>query len=160
MPNHICNIVKIKGNSEEVKKFMKSIAKDTMEDEHDVTGYRTIDFNKIIPEPEYENSNDWYNWRLQHWGTKWNAYNQIKTEKPNELYFLTAWSTPNKIYEALTKKFPNLTIKVDYADEDTGYDCGKMVFEDGKMVARLKTQCSRYSTKLAKQIWKKYNKLS
>ena len=159
MPNHICNIVKIKGNSEEVKNFMESIAKDTMEDKHDVTGYGTIDFNKIIPEPEYENPDDWYNWRIQNWGTKWNAYDQIKTEKPNELYFLTAWSAPNKIYEALTKKFPNLTIEVDYADEDIGCNCGKMVFVNGKMVARLETQCSQYSAKLARQIWKKYNKL-
>ena len=159
MPNHICNIVKIKGNSEEVKKFMESIAKDTMEDKHDVTGYGTIDFNKIIPEPEYENPDDWYNWRIQNWGTKWNAYDQIKTEKPNELYFLTAWSAPSEIYEALTKKFPNLTIEVDYADEDIGCNCGKMVFKDGKMVAKLETQCSQYSAKLARQIWKKYNKL-
>ena len=152
MPNHICNIVKIKGYSEEVKKFMESIA--------DATDYGTIDFNKIIPEPEYKNSNNWYDWRIQNWGTKWNAYEQKKTEKPNELYFLTAWSTPRKIYEALTKNFPILTIEVDYADEDTGCNCGKMVFEDGKMVAKLETQYSRYSVKLAKQIWKKYSKLS
>ena len=72
---------------------------------------------------------------------------------------MTAWSAPSEIYEALTKKFPNLTIEVDYADEDIGCNCGKMVFVNGKMVARLETQCSQYSAKLARQIWKKYNKL-
>ena len=120
----------------------------------------TIDFNKVIPEPEYKNNTDWYDWRIQNWGTKWNAYEHVKTGNENKLYFLTAWSAPKEIYEALTKKFPNLTIEVDYADENMGYNCGKMVFENGEMVAELKTQYSRYSVKLAKQIWEKYDKLS
>ena len=160
MPNHICNIVKVKGDSEEVKNFMKSVAKEKAQYKNEATGYGTIDFNKVIPEPEYKNNTDWYDWRIQNWGTKWNAYEHVKTGNENELYFLTAWSAPKEIYEALTKKFPNLTIEVDYADENMGYNCGKMVFENGEMVAELKTQYSRYSVKLAKQIWEKYNKLS
>lgn len=160
MPNHICNIVKVKGDSEEVKNFMESVAKEKAQYKNEATGYGTIDFNKVIPEPEYKNNTDWYDWRIQNWGTKWNAYEHVKTENENELYFLTAWSAPKEIYEALTKKFPNLTIEVDYADENMGYNCGKMVFENGEMVAELKNQYSRYSVKLAKQIWEKYDKLS
>lgn len=160
MPNHICNIVKVKGDSEEVKNFMESVAKEKAQYKDEATGYGTIDFNKVIPEPEYKNNTDWYDWRIQNWGTKWNAYEHVKTRNENELYFLTAWSAPKEIYEALTKKFPNLTIEVDYADENMGYNCGKMVFENGEMVDELKTQYSRYSVKLAKQIWEKYNKLS
>ena len=160
MPNHICNIVKVKGDSEEVKNFMESVAKEKAQYKNEATGYGTIDFNKVIPEPEYKNNTDWYDWRIQNWGTKWNAYEYVKTGNENELYFLTAWSAPKEIYESLTKKFPNLTIEVDYADENMGYNCGKMVFENGEMVAELKTQDSRYSVKLAKQIWEKYDKLS
>lgn len=60
MPNHICNIVKVKGDSEEVKNFMESVAKEKAQYENEATGYGTIDFNKVIPEPEYKNNTDWY----------------------------------------------------------------------------------------------------
>ena len=153
-------MVKVKGDAEEVKNFMESVAKEKAQYKNEATGYGTIDFNKVIPEPEYKNNTDWYDWRIQNWGTKWNAYEYVKTGNENELYFLTAWSAPKEIYESLTKKFPNLTIEVDYADENMVYNCGKMVFENGEMVAELKTQDSRYSVKLAKQIWEKYDKLS
>ena len=78
MPNHICNIVKVKGDSEEVKNFMESVAKEKAQYKNEATGYGTIDFNKVIPEPEYKNNTDWYDWRIQNWGTKWNAYEHVK----------------------------------------------------------------------------------
>ena len=56
MPNHICNIVKVKGDLEEVKNFMESVAKEKAQYKNEATGYGTIDFNKVIPEPEYKNN--------------------------------------------------------------------------------------------------------
>ena len=69
MPNHICNIVKVKGDSEEVKNFMESVAKEKAQYKNEATGYGTIDFNKVIPEPEYKNhTNQYYFYILYRFG--------------------------------------------------------------------------------------------
>ena len=159
MPNHICNIVKFKGNSEVVKHLMGKIAGTEEEQIGETIGLGTIDFNKIIPEPQYKDDDEWYKWRIEHWGTKWNAYEQKKSDKSNELYFWTAWRTPLKVFQAIAKKFPSIAIEVNYADEDTGNNCGTLIFEKGELVAELKTEYSDYSRKFAKKVWKKYDTL-
>ena len=45
MPNHITNILKFKGDSEQVHALHDKIKSDEL-------GYGSIDFNKIIPLPE------------------------------------------------------------------------------------------------------------
>ena len=38
-------------------------------------------FAGIVPEPEYENDNDWYEWRHDYWGTKWDIDGDITLVK-------------------------------------------------------------------------------
>ena len=45
MPNHITNILKFKGDSEQVHTMLDKIKSDEL-------GFGSIDFNKIIPMPE------------------------------------------------------------------------------------------------------------
>lgn len=69
----------------------------------------------------------WYEWSINHWGTKWNAYQsntkqvKVKTQdKENDLYcitFQTAWSTPDKILKALHKE-TNIPFTVYWFDEE------------------------------------------
>jgi hypothetical protein len=47
---------------------------------------------------------DWYDWSVQNWGTKWNAYSfELVSEDSNTLnvQFDTAWSPPDPIFEKL-----------------------------------------------------------
>ncbi len=49
---------------------------------------------------------DWYGWRMEHWGTKWDVEaNQIQvlTDEPDylEIAFDTAWAPPQGIHDAL-----------------------------------------------------------
>src|SRR5690606_21345130 len=47
---------------------------------------------------------DWYEWRLENWGTKWNAYSQSlerESDLSATLRFDTAWSPPQPILEKL-----------------------------------------------------------
>jgi hypothetical protein len=49
---------------------------------------------------------DWYTWRNEHWGTKWDIYDQRgykRTKTAVEFSFDTAWSPPIKAYEAAMK---------------------------------------------------------
>lgn len=73
---------------------------------------------------------DWYNWQLDNWGTKWNAYDQFESDE-NCIEFNTAWSTPFELLINLSKMFPEVTFEVRYADEDLGYNVGEYTLLNG-----------------------------
>lgn len=101
-----------------------------------------FDFNKIIPEPQTEEEYlksgsytapvdahleiheerpwfNWYDWRCDHWGTKWNATSGEVYDN-DTIFFMTAWSAPTPILEALSRRFPDETMVVEIEYE--GYD--------------------------------------
>lgn len=69
---------------------------------------------------------DWYNWSIDHWGTKWGGYSfaQEKIGEIDSYVFETAWSAPHPVIEELSKQNPFVEILHQWADEDTGYNCG------------------------------------
>jgi hypothetical protein len=75
---------------------------------------------------------NWYDWAYENWGTKWNAYDQYAVD--NEIEFSTAWNTPYKAIENLSKKYPNVTFNVRYADEDFGYNAGEYTLLGGECI--------------------------
>ena len=55
----------------------------------------------------------WYDWRLQNWDTKWDAYDVVVTdEDPDclEIEFNTAWSPPEAICNELREQYPDLSV--------------------------------------------------
>lgn len=73
-----------------------------------------------------------YEWCIEHWGTKWNAYKVAYND--DCVYFDTAWSTPRPIWVELSKRFPNLNLMVEFADEDIGRNCGILVYCNGEII--------------------------
>tara|TARA_A100001515_G_scaffold792_1_gene763 strand:+ start:47 stop:580 length:534 start_codon:yes stop_codon:yes gene_type:complete len=69
----------------------------------------------------------WYDWRLQNWDTKWDAYDVVVTDDdPDQLEveFNTAWSPPEAICSALREQYPDLAISWFYdepGEEIAGY---------------------------------------
>lgn len=113
MPNHVTNRVRISVNGMGLEEFLRKLCPEDSERE-------VIDFEAIIPSPcedpediEYKNSKygglpDWYAWRCEHWGTKWNAYDAYIEDTWEggdscelEIHFDTAWSPPFPIIEAI-----------------------------------------------------------
>ena len=77
----------------------------------------------------------WYDWRIDHWGTKWDAYGHEEGKdyrKTKELRFLTAWSAPHPILRKLSELYPALEITHQWADEDIGFNCGIAVYRAGE----------------------------
>ncbi|MEC0233568.1 hypothetical protein P4H71_04260 [Paenibacillus kribbensis] len=135
MPNHITNVVTIhapEGRTyQEVLNHLKSVERD-------------VDFNTLVPMPKaieasYGESGlrpAWYQWSLDNWGTKWNAYDIYITE--NVIRFDTAWSAPGPIFQALYNRFPDYTFDIKYADEDLGYNFGHLIISpEGEMSRRM-----------------------
>ena len=69
----------------------------------------------------------WYDWRNQHWGTKWDAYDVVVTDDDpdcTEIEFNTAWSPPEAICHELREQYPDLSISWFYDEpgcEIAGY---------------------------------------
>ncbi|MFD2232867.1 hypothetical protein [Phaeospirillum tilakii] len=56
----------------------------------------------------------WYDWCLEHWGTKWNCYafkEVSATPDRYEFRFDTAWGFPTPIFRRLAADFPELTFE-------------------------------------------------
>ncbi len=79
-------------------------------------------------------TDNWYDWNIKNYGTKWNATDTDFTKEETEFHsnFDTAWSPPSTFIEKLVKMFPNLDIKLVY-DLEGSNDCGILYSEDGEM---------------------------
>jgi hypothetical protein len=64
---------------------------------------------------------NWYDWCLSNWGTKWNACHSdwdIEESSTMHMYrFDTAWSPPEPVIHALAIAYPNLTFRLEYTLE-------------------------------------------
>lgn len=138
MPNWVKNKVEVTGKENDLIQFRKTHF--NKEDE--------FDFNTIVQMPdnifkgnlgmeerEKYGKDNWYDWSIANWGTKWNASETIAYQvKPDsfEFDFDTAWCCPEQIYEKLAQMYPNLHINVEFADEDIGNNCGIVTLFDGQ----------------------------
>lgn len=76
----------------------------------------------------------WYEWCIENWGTKWNAYD---TERIGDdtVIFKTAWSNPEPIMINLSKTYPDKLIKHWWADEDYGNNTGHRIYRNGDIIS-------------------------
>ena len=61
----------------------------------------------------------WWNWNIYNWGTKWDLREDtilVHNEGETGYNFDTAWSPPERIVNALAKKYPQLTFYLKYAE--------------------------------------------
>ena len=73
---------------------------------------------------------DWYEFRLDAWGTKWDAaelHFEYLADNKVELFFDTAWSPPIPIYEAL--ELQGFDVVAYFSEDGCGF-CGK--YESGE----------------------------
>ena len=139
MPNWCSNEVTIEGTKEDIAKFVEECFTD-------FKGTPVLDFNKVLPEPDYDKPQkdgthnngvqkelhnvmpDWWHWRNDNWGTKWNlvpnpqgnltGYDFVDSgEDYIQLEFETAWSPPNGIYNEIFAKYPDLTVNWFYRED-------------------------------------------
>lgn len=76
---------------------------------------------------------DWYSWSVDNWGTKWNA-GDSHLDDNNNLVFETAWSMPFPIFLKISELFPDVSITVEYADEDIGSNCGRVTIQNSIVI--------------------------
>jgi hypothetical protein len=119
MPNH-CNNQLTLASGEDILNVLNPYLKLKGED---IIGYQEykFDFNKIIPEPEPEV--DWYSWRVENWGTKWDGYDGRFNDDQTTFTFNTAWSPPLPVIKKLAE-ITGQTFILGYIEEGMFF-CGK-----------------------------------
>tara|TARA_R110002124_G_scaffold285018_1_gene463030 strand:+ start:848 stop:1306 length:459 start_codon:yes stop_codon:yes gene_type:complete len=141
MPNWCSNEVEIYGTKEDITKFVEECFT-----EH--KGQSVLDFNKILPEPAIGSYKlpkkdgthndgvqtelldampDWWHWRNENWGTKWNLVPNPKDDiygytidiggDSMSLSFDTAWSPPSGIHGEIVERYPSLDISWFYRED-------------------------------------------
>ena len=69
----------------------------------------------------------WYDWRLQNWDTKWDAYDvEVTDDDPEclEVQFNTAWGPPDPICHKIREDYPDISVSWFYDEpgcEIAGY---------------------------------------
>ena len=162
MPNHIQNRVTFDCSEEKLNEILTTIQKDSGENGN--FGLGTVDFNKIIPMPDHifkgllgteekkiYGKNNWYDWSIENWGTKWNAYSFSRDG--NTIGFQTAWSAPHPILAELTGMFPGVYITHEWADEDIGQNCGAREYLNGETVGETIPENNREAIEHAFEVW-------
>jgi hypothetical protein len=85
-------------------------------------------------------TNDWYEWAVKNWGTKWDCYDVTSwdiTENGDNssatIYYQTAWSPVTKAWETISKNYPSLEFFHEFADEGGGF-VGNQLIQNGDIV--------------------------
>ena len=75
----------------------------------------------------------WYEWSINNWGTKWNAYDCLIFDDDehdyDEICFNTAWSAPHPILSKIAQMYPDIEVEHEWADEDFGHNLGRVRYK-------------------------------
>ena len=143
MPNWVFNNMAVAGETAEVLKFIKDMAKPIPTFVYPEGGHISKDgewkmeevvfsfWNIIAPTDleAYFTGDTWYNWNNENWDTKWDAkvdeknVEQLdKGELSGGQYYVTyrfdtAWAPPTPVYHALAEKYPTLEFDISWEEE-------------------------------------------
>ena len=146
MPNYVYYKGTIDGTNEDIAHFMDQCFTDG-----------DLDFQKLIPMPvalegtrsprenpapdlvELYGADNWYDWKVENWGCKWNAGETEITVIDNEhsISFETAWSPAMPIFDIIAERFPDISINLQVMEEG-GFFYGTIDIQHGTVIDGLK----------------------
>lgn len=135
MPNYCKNTLTITGNPDTLRQILAFVKSDE----------NRFDFNRIVPMPEHiyrgnlgseerklYGENNWYDWSVENWGTKWNSV--CAFVKNNTIFFETAWSPSSPVIAALAKKYHTMRFEYSYYEMMAGFQ-GEETYENGELIS-------------------------
>lgn len=91
-------------------------------------------FQHFVPMPEEEKEN-WYDWKLENWGTKWDSHDVTISEGDEHsmrVYYTTAWDPPHAFLEKFLEKYPKCFLKNTHNSEDGSAGVWVARYKDGE----------------------------
>lgn len=80
--------------------------------------------------------NNWYDWKVKNWGTKWGAYDTNEWDVSDEyasISYHTAWSAATSFIVNASKQFPLIKFKHSFADEGGSF-LGFEIIQNGEVL--------------------------
>ena len=103
---------------------------------HNISTLDFLELGKQYLDNQLEHgAHTWYDWCIKQWSTKWNCSEGNCLKDGNTFVFDTAWSAPENILKALSKKFPTVEFCHGWADEDLGQNVGESTYLNGEAVS-------------------------
>jgi len=152
MPNWCYNELHVGGTSDKLRRFYRAAKR----------GTRLICLQKFLPMPrELRNTqsphkdtkrykylkekfgqDNWYDWHVKNWGTKWDVNREschLDYNGPRSLIYVfdTAWSPPCPVLKKMSKKFKQLRFIMHFKDEGGGFE-GTMTCKDGLCTEKIR----------------------
>lgn len=86
-------------------------------------------------------SNNWYDWKIRHWGTKWDIEAYLQENKPKELIygFDSAWSPPVAWLDKVAQDFPTLSFTLEFSEGGVGFQ-GTAEYENGEQISLIEEE--------------------
>jgi hypothetical protein len=145
MPNYCSNTLLVHGPRAELREFAERV---TSEETDEETGERfVLGFERHVPpSPDLNMSEeltdglpDWYLWRREHWGTKWNALRPKRRGKPErnrlKYTFDTAWTPPVPWMAVVAAAHPALRFELSFQEEFDHFS-GVLCWEGGILTSQ------------------------
>ena len=157
MPNWCWNHLEVTGDEKQLQEFVE---KSLVKDEHSLIESRlehdNFSFQGTHPMPkELEETTspsdkpNWYDWRCDNWGTKWDACESYINQNDIDFFsvtFDTAWSPPVKWINYIMKDFPDLRFSLEYDEPGCAFGGHlqaqyKLIWEDNIWDLESASEC-------------------
>ena len=97
MPNHCQNKLTLQDGGDILNVLNPYLTEAT-------DNFYRFDFQKIIPmDKKLLEGEEWYDWRVENWGTKWDGYDGRISDDGSAFTFDTAWAPPLPIIKKLAE---------------------------------------------------------
>lgn len=147
MPNWCSNRATINGPAPVIEEIRLKLTQDDPEL-----------LNWMVPQPNFEGDQDWYNWNVSNWGTKWDicdVYIDNNTEEDSiEFSFSSAWAPPVEAFTTWAFNDGRVQFSLEYWEPGCGF-VGTTTF-DGEYLDTDDVDCNsdpaRYK-EIASEVW-------
>jgi hypothetical protein len=129
MPNHVYNTLTATGTPEAINAFKEKAQHDERElsywnfvtppQEAIDSGEYWATHGFVAGEASGHTPNNWYNFNVREWDTKWDTYDLHVESAPRSFYatFSSAWSPPIAVFRAIAEQHPELTFDFSWEEE-------------------------------------------
>ena len=137
MPNWCENILVVMGEKEQVEKFKEVVEDGGMFEKHLPTPAALLNteaFNKDLDAIEkfktLHGARDWYDWRINNWGTKWDVQDIDVKETDNiddnlvayVFTFDTAWAPPEIGIETISGMYKDIVFHLQFEEPGMAFE--------------------------------------